>query len=372
MKFLNLLERCRQKHITLNKDKLKFKLLELSYVGHVISAEGLKPDPAKVEAILDMPSPSDKQGVRRFMGMVNYLQKFAPGLSELTKPIRDLLKEDVEFVWEESVHGECFKCVKAMIASAPVLKFFDPREEVVLQCDASQHGLGACLMQPVAYASQSLTSAELNYAQIEKELLAILFRVEKFESHVYGKRFKVETDHKPLESILRKSLLSAPKRLQRMMLHLQNFDFEVEYKRGALLHVATLSRAYLPCVQIKDPREEVCLTLDSRTSLEKEVESVNAFSFLPVIPHGLARVRQSTEADGEMALLKAIIQAGWPDTLEEVPWHVKDYFHNRDELAVQDGLILKGERLVIPLSMRGEVKQKLHQSYLGTGLPQKR
>ena len=368
-KFLNLLERCRQKHITLNKDKLKFKLHELSYVGHVISAEGLKPDPAKVEAILDMPSPSDKQGVRRFMGMVNYLQKFAPGLSEHTKPIRDLLKEDVEFVWEESVHGKCFKCVKAVIASAPVLKFFDPREEVVLQCDASQHGLGACLMQngqPVAYASRSLTSAESNYAQIEKELLAILFGVEKFESYVYGKRFKVETDHKPLESILSKSLLSAPKRLQRMMLRLQNFDFEVEYKRGALLHVAdTLSRAYLPCVQIKDPREEVCLTLDSRTSLEKEVESVNAFSFLSVTPHGLARVRQSTEADGEMALLKAIIQAGWPDTLEEVPWRVKDYFHFRDELAVQDGLILKGERLVIPLSMREEVKQKLHQSHLG-------
>jgi len=104
-KFHNLLERCRQKRITLKKDKLKFKLHELSYVGHVISAEGLKPDPTKVEEILGMPSPADKQGVRRIMGMVNYLQKFAPGLSELTKPIRDLLKEDVEFVWEENVPG---------------------------------------------------------------------------------------------------------------------------------------------------------------------------------------------------------------------------------------------------------------------------
>ena len=118
--------------------------------------------------------------------------------------------------------------------------------------------------QPVAYASLSLTSVESNYAQIEKELLAILFGVEKFESYVYGKGFKVETDHKPLESILSKSFLGAPKRLQRMMLRLQNFDFEVEYKRGALLHAAdTLSRAYLPCVRIKDSREEVCLTLDS-------------------------------------------------------------------------------------------------------------
>ena len=180
-----------------------------------------------------MPPQTDKQGLRRIMGMVNYLQKFAPGLSELTTPIRTLLKDDAEFLWEESVHGECFKHVKAVIASAPVLKFYDPSEEAVLQCDASQHGLGASLMQngqPVAYASRSLTDTESNYAQIEKELLAIVFGVEKFESYVYGRKFKVETDHKPLESILKKSLLSAPKRLQMMMLRLQNFDFEVERK----------------------------------------------------------------------------------------------------------------------------------------------
>ena len=101
---------------------------------------------------------------------------------------------------------------------------------------------------------------------------------------------------------------------------LQNFDFEVEYQRGALLHVAdTLSRAYLPCAQIKGPREEVCLTLDSITPLEREVESVNAFTFLSVTPHGLARVLQNMEADGEIALRKRIIQAGWPDSIEEVP-----------------------------------------------------
>ena len=136
-KFLALLERCRQEHVKLNKDKVQFKLSELSYVGHVISAEGLKPDPTKIEAILNMPPPTDKQGLRRIMGMVNYLQKFAPGLSELTTPIRTLLKDDAEFLWEESVHGEYFKHVKAVIASAPVLKFYDPREEAVLQCDAS-------------------------------------------------------------------------------------------------------------------------------------------------------------------------------------------------------------------------------------------
>ena len=148
------------------------------------------------------------------MGMVNYLQKFAPGLSEHTTPIRILLKDDAEFAWEESVEGECFKPVKAVIGSAPVLKYFDPSVEAVLQCDASQHGLGACLMQngqPVAYASRSLTETDCNYVQMEKELLAIVFGVEKFESYLYGRKFKVETDYKPLDLILKKSLLSAPK-----------------------------------------------------------------------------------------------------------------------------------------------------------------
>ena len=94
--------------------------------------------------------------------------------------------------------------------------------------------------------------------------------------------------------------------------------------------------------------EEVCLPLDSRTPLEKEVESVNAFSFLSITLHGMARVPQHTEADGEMALLKAI---------KEVPWRVQDYFHCRDELAVQDGLILKGERLVIMFGGKTNVRQ---------------
>ena len=127
-----LLERCRQRHIKLNKDKMKFKLTQMSYVGHVISAEGLKSDPAEVEAIQNMLPPTDKQGLRRIMGMVNYLQKFAPRLSELTTPIRTMLKDDAELVWEESVHGEYFKRVKAVIASAPVLKYFDPSVEAVL------------------------------------------------------------------------------------------------------------------------------------------------------------------------------------------------------------------------------------------------
>ena len=332
-----------------------------TYVGHIISAGGLKPDPAKVGAILRMPPSTDKQGLRRLMEMVNYLQKFTSGLSEVTKLMRDLLKENVKFVCDKGVHGERFKRLKAVIASAPVLNFLYPSVEAVLQCDASQHGLGACLMQngqPLAYASRSLTPTESKYVQIEKELLAIVFGVEKFESYVNGKRFKVGTDQ-PLESILKKSLLSAPRHLQRMLLRLQNFDFEVEYKKGMLLHVAdTLSRAYVPRTQAKGAESHVLFAADARSLLEQTVESINSLSYVSITLQGLARVQQPTEAGSGMAVLKTMIKARWSDTQEKVPDCIQEYFSCRDELFVQDGLVFKGERLVTPPNIREELRQK--------------
>ena len=155
------------------------------------------------------------------MGMTKYLQKFAPGLSQVTAPLRMLLKDNTEVKWDSTIHDKCFTQVKKIITEAPVLKFYKPTEEVTIHCDASQYGLGACLMEkglPTAYASRSLSNTEANYAQIEKELLAIVFGVEKFERYLYSRKFTVESDHKPLEPIMKKSVLSAPKRLQRMIL----------------------------------------------------------------------------------------------------------------------------------------------------------
>lgn len=168
-----------------------------------------------------MPSLTCKQDVKRLLGMLNYLQRFTTNMSELTAPLRDLLKENVNFRWD-TTHELGFAAIKKVISEAPVLKFFDPKASVEIQCDASDRGLSACLMQngqPVAYASRSMTGTESHYAQT-KEILAIVFAVERFEQCVYGRRVKVQSDPKPLESIFNKSLVSAPKRLQRMLLRL--------------------------------------------------------------------------------------------------------------------------------------------------------
>ena len=128
-----------------------------------------------------MPNPFNKQDIRRLLGMVNYLQKFSPNLSSVTAPLRELLKEENMFQWREDVEEKCFKDVKEVLSSPPVLKYFDPDQDFELQCDASEKCFGACVMlggQPIAYASPSLTSTEQQYAQIEKEMLAIVYGTE--------------------------------------------------------------------------------------------------------------------------------------------------------------------------------------------------
>ena len=136
-----------------------------------------------------------------------------------------------------------------MISQVPVLAFFDPEKEVTVQCDASQSGLGAVLMQegkPVHYISRAMTSAEKNYAQVGKELLAIIVACERFDQYVYGKSIIIESDHKSLEQIWSKPFHKIPKRLQRMCLRLQKYHVKITYRQVSQLVIAdTLSRAYL-------------------------------------------------------------------------------------------------------------------------------
>ena len=213
-----LLKRCREKGICLNPNKFKLHLPSVKYMGHILSENGLQPDPQKVEAIDRMPEPTDIQGVQRITGVINYLGRFVPNLSEKLEPLRSLTRADSEFVWNADIHGKAFAEVKQILRSEPVLKYFDSSKPTVLQCDSSQNGLGATLIQgglPVAYASRALTSTEKNYAQIEKELQAIVFGFEKFHTFIYGRQSSVccETDHKPLISIFSKTLCNAPRHL---------------------------------------------------------------------------------------------------------------------------------------------------------------
>ena len=223
-KLRRVLDRSREVGLKFNPKKVKLRVPEVSYVGHVFSAEGLKPDPDKIRAISEMPPPSDKEGVLRILGTVNYLDKFIEHKANLQEPISQLTQRDIAFVWEK-LQQEAFE-------SAPVLAYFDNSKETVLIVDASNTGLGAVIMQegkPVAFSSKTLAPPEKMYANIEREQLAIVWGAQKFHTYEFGRRGIVETDHKPLESIFRKPLNEVPPRLQRMLLKLTKYDLVLRY-----------------------------------------------------------------------------------------------------------------------------------------------
>ena len=205
----------------------------------------MRPSPEKVPAILNMPAPHDKSSIQRFMGMVNYLHKFIPHLADIYKPLRELLEKSVEWHWMERQQN-VYQELIISITQAPVLKYFDVSAGVAVSVDPSSEGLGACLlqgMQPVAYASRALNSAERNYVQIKKEMLAIGIGTNKFHQYIYGKQASVETDHKPLVSLF-KTWSKPPQSIQRMMIRVQHNDLKVNYVPGNQLLIAdTLSRA---------------------------------------------------------------------------------------------------------------------------------
>ncbi|CAC5361564.1 unnamed protein product [Mytilus coruscus] len=214
-----VVERATNHNLRLNFDKCFVRKARVAYMGHFITNKGLLPDPAKMQAIFEMPAPQNKEGVRRFLGLVQYLSKFIPNLSQVDASLRTLLKSDVLFTWEYE-QDKIFQELKRLCSTTPVLTFFDVKKPVEIECDASQEGLGAVLMQEgrvIAYASRSLSESEKRYAQIEKEMLSIVFSTKKFHCYIFGKKTVIHNDHKPLEQIFKKLLLAAPLCIQKMM-----------------------------------------------------------------------------------------------------------------------------------------------------------
>ena len=349
-----LLQRCRDVGIRLNNSKIKLRQKSLTFLGHLVTDKGLKPDPEKVKAIEAMPPPTDMEGVQRLNGFVNYLAKFLPKLSETMEPIRQLMRNDVPWNWA-AAQQRAFEDVKKLVTNAPILSYYDSKKPLMIQCDASEKGLGAALLQeaqPIAFASRALTDPETRYAQIEKEMPAIVFAAEKFDQYTFGHSVTVQSDHKPWESILKKPLFSTPKRLQGMIMRLHRYNLEVVYTQGKLLYLAdTPSRAFLSTNQVSGPQDGL--------------EHISMVQYLPITEQRLQQIKEYTSSDEHLQQLRAVIMDGWPTEKKDLPHQVATYFPYRDELSVQDGLVFRGERVVIPTDLRQTLKERVHSSNLG-------
>ena len=198
--------------IRLKKHKCAFMLAAVEYLGHEITEAGLKPTVDKVRALVEAPVPKDVSQLRSFLGLVNYYSKFMPNQSSALAPLNQLLQKSRKWSWG-SAQSKAFQAAKEALTSATVLTHYNPDLDLILDCDASPYGVGAVLShrledgstRPIAFASRSLNLAERKYSHLDKEGLAIVYGVKKFHQYLFGRKFVINSDHKPLRHIFDES-----------------------------------------------------------------------------------------------------------------------------------------------------------------------
>ncbi|KAM2449538.1 hypothetical protein PS1_019633 [Malus domestica] len=232
-----ILKRCMETNLVLNWEKCHFMVKQGIVLGHIVSARGIEVDKSKIDLVRYLPSPTSVREVRSFLGHAGFYRRFIKDFSKISTPLCRLLQKDVTFDFNEECE-KAFKHLKEMLTSAPIIRPPDWSIPFELMCDASDYALGTVLgqrkdKQPhvIYYASQTLNDAQLNYSTTEKELLAVVFALDKFRSYLLGTKVIIYTDHAALKYLLTKK--EAKPRLIRWMLLLQEFDIEIRDKKGS-------------------------------------------------------------------------------------------------------------------------------------------
>ncbi|XP_034023466.1 uncharacterized protein K02A2.6-like [Thalassophryne amazonica] len=348
--------------LKLNRDKCSIRQHQLRFLGHLIDKDGIRPDPDKVEAIQQLPPPTNVPELKRILGMVNYLGRYIPKLSTVAQPLYELLKGKNAWTWG-LVQQTAFEHTKQLLTTAPVLAYYDVSKPTAVSADASSYGLGGVLLQlhgqqwkPVAYCSRRLTDAETRYAQIEKECLAGVWACEKFDRYLTGiESFKLVTDHKPLVPLINScNLDNVPLRCQRLLMRLMRFSPVAEYAPGKTLIVAdTLSRSPL----------STCTEPDTQSDVACYVASI--VGVIPASQNKMEEIKMATAEDAELQSLIKFIWTGWPEHSCKVPVGIRQFMQVKAELSEHDGLVLRGSRIVVPQLMRKEILQKIHEGHQG-------
>lgn len=260
-----VLARFRQHNLRVKISKCKFAAPQVSYLGHIISANGISPDPAKVVAVQNLQAPRSVKEVRSFLGLAGYYRKFLARYASVAAPLTNLTKKDSKFIWTEECE-QAFQTIKNLVSSAPVLQYPKFDREFILTTDASDFAVAAILSQidddgtekPVAFSSQTLDPRERNYNTTEKEAYAIVFGVRHFRVYLLGKKFRIVTDHRALKWL---NSMEPKGRIARWIMDLQEFQFEVEHRPGTQnTNADALSRLEVsssadPTAQTKTPKE---------------------------------------------------------------------------------------------------------------------
>ena len=347
---INVLKRLKECGMTLNKEKCKFNLSKIKFFGLVLSERGIGPAEEKVSAVIEARKPKDATELRSFLGLVNYSGRFIPNLATISDPLRRLTKKNVSYNWGKE-QDNSYNELKVRLANHVILGYFKPNHETKLIVDASPVGLGAVLVQNqvgedrvIHYASRSLSDTERKYSQTEKEALAVVWGCERFHIYLYGIKFLIISDHKPLEVIY--SAKSKPSaRIERWVLRLQSYDFKVVHESGKSNIADPLSRL-LP-----------------ETKKEKDrIDYVN-FVVNNAIPKAMTRqeIELNSETDCELKTVRDCINnnLNW-DKCGNIGFKAV-----KDELCVLGNLVLRGTRIVLPKVLRPKAMCIAHEGHPG-------
>ena len=344
--------------LKLNKEKCVFMAPSIEYLGHQIDKDRLHPTDEKVTCIKQAPTPSTITELKAFMGLLNYYGKFIPNLATVLAPLYRLLQKDTKWNWGRD-QQEAFKCAKELLQSSTLLVHYDPKRQLVLTCDASPFGVGAVLAhvmddgseRPVGYASRSLSQAEKGYSQLDKEALAIVFGVTKFNSYLYGRPFTIYSDHKPLMYLFgeHKGIPTmASARVLRWAVTLSAYQYSIRYKPGSeVCHADALSRLPIPS------SDTDCIP----------GSIIGLIDFMSSTPMSSELVKKHTQRDPVLSRVCQFVLKGWTEKKLGEPFF--PYESRKYELGVQDGVLLWGSRIVVPPRMRSCVLDELHETHQG-------
>lgn len=363
-----LLGRLSEYGVRVNKQKCKFLEPEVTYLGHVLTSEGIKPSANLVKAIQDAPEPQNKEELRAYIGLLNYYRKFIPNLSSRLRELYTLLELNQTWKWSKAC-SDVFQSSKKWVLESNLLVHYDVSKPLILTCDASPFGVGAVLShlingeeRPIGFASKTLLASEKAYSQLEREALGLVFGVKKFHNYIYGRKCLLQTDHKPLAVIFgskRGVPAVAAARLQRWALLLASYNFEIKYRRGRdIPHADALSR--LP-LQTEDKEEQVNNHFSA---------VVNFVDFVTVDRDGVSIVTSrdvatETNKDALLSRVRDYVWYGWKNARPKEDPELMPFWQRREELSVDCNCIVWGSRVVIPSKLRAPVLRLLHDQHPG-------
>ena len=319
-------------------------------MGHVLSEKGIGPTEEKVRAVVETREPESVAEVRSFLGLVNFCSRFIPDLATTAEPLRKLTRAETPFVWNKE-QKESFEEVKRKMSSADALAYYNKDAETVIVTDASPVGLGTVLLQNqkgvfkvVSHASRCLSDVERRYSQTEREALSIVWACERFHVYLYGIKFKVLSDHKPLEVIYSKAHKPSA-RIKRWVLRLQPYNFTVKYLPGSKNIADTLSRLVHGKAGSKPNVADHYIRFVAENAAPKAIP--------------IQEIEKLSAVDKELSAIREVIQTG---KLHQLP---REYRHVSGELTVLGKLVLRGSRIVIPQVPRERVLHLAHEGHQG-------